>query len=149
METPRSGTASTARSLSAAPDAGYRLGQGGVIDRSVSHRFRFNGQELSGFAGDTLASALLANGVRLIGRSFKYHRPRGILTAGSEEPSGLVTVGEGAERDPNIKATTVELADGLVAESQNCWPSVAFDLLSVNALFAPLLAAGFYYKTFM
>ena len=109
-----------------------RLADGGLIDRSVRFRFRFNGQELSGFKGDTLASALLANGIRLIGRSFKYHRPRGIMTAGSEEPSGLVTLGEGAERDPNSKATTIELADGIVAESQNCWPSVKVDLLAIE-----------------
>ena len=149
MATQPSGNGSAARNLHATQGAIHRLQQGGMIDRSVSYRFRFNGQNLSGFSGDTLASALLANGIRLIGRSFKYHRPRGVMTAGSEEPNALVTLGEGAERDPNTKATTVELTDTLVAESQNCWPSVNFDLLGLNSLFAPLLTAGFYYKTFM
>ena len=99
--------------------------------------------------GDTLASALVANGVKLVGRSFKYHRPRGILTAGSEEPNALVELRSGARREPNTKATTAELYDGLEARSQNRWPSLRYDLLSVNQLFSPIFVAGFYYKTFM
>ncbi len=122
-----------------------RLASGGRIDRSRSLRFSFDGRVLPGFAGDTLASALLANGVHLVGRSFKYHRPRGILSAGSEEPNALVRV-----RDtPNLRATTMELYDGLVAESQNRTPSLRFDLGAVNDLLSPVLPAGFYYKTFM
>ncbi|HEY0106775.1 MAG TPA: sarcosine oxidase subunit alpha family protein [Rhizomicrobium sp.] len=126
-----------------------RLPVGGLIDRAKPMSFRFDGRTLQGFAGDTLASALLANGVGLVGRSFKYHRPRGILTAGPEEPNALVELRGGARREPNSKATTVELFDGLEARSQNRFPSLAFDLLSLNALLAPFLPAGFYYKTFM
>jgi sarcosine oxidase subunit alpha len=122
---------------------------GSRIDRSRSVRFRFNGQTLSGFAGDTLASALLANDVRLVGRSFKLHRPRGIFSCGIEEPTGLVDLGEGARRTPNLRATLVELHEGLVAQSVNCWPSVGFDLGAVNDLARAVLPAGFYYKTFM
>jgi heterotetrameric sarcosine oxidase alpha subunit len=120
-----------------------------AIDTSRPIGFTFDGRAFTGFAGDTLASALLANGVDLVGRSFKYHRPRGILTAGSEEPNALVELRAGARREPNVKATTVELFDRLEARSQNRWPSLSFDLLSVNALLAPFFAAGFYYKTFM
>lgn len=127
----------------------FRLVSGGLVDRRRPLRFRFDGQDYEGFAGDTLASALLANGVRLVGRSFKYHRPRGILTAGSEEPNALVALRSGARREPNTKATTVELYDGLEAASQNRWPSLAVDLLSLNGLLSPLFVAGFYYKTFM
>jgi len=127
----------------------YRLTSGGRIDRSQAVEFRFDGRTLTGFKGDTLASALLANGVKLVGRSFKYHRPRGILSAGIEEPNALVTLGVDGRREPNIPATTVELFSGLAAESQNRWPSLAFDLQSINGLFAPLLSSGFYYKTFM
>jgi sarcosine oxidase subunit alpha len=126
-----------------------RLANGGLIDRTTPLSFTFDGRKLSGFAGDTLASALLANNVRLVGRSFKYHRPRGILTAGSEEPNALVTVGSGARADPNARATTLALYEGLEARSQNRWPSLAFDLMAVNQLAAPLFVAGFYYKTFM
>ncbi len=111
--------------------------------------FTFDGRKLGGIAGDTLASALLANGVHLVGRSFKYHRPRGILSAGPEEPNALVELREGARREPNTRATTAELYDGLVARSQNRWPSLRHDLLAVNSLVAPVLGAGFYYKTFM
>ncbi|SNS27934.1 sarcosine oxidase subunit alpha family protein [Tropicimonas sediminicola] len=123
--------------------------QGGLIDRNRPLSFRFDGRSYSGFEGDTLASALLANGVRLVGRSFKYHRPRGIFSAGSEEPNALVELREGARREPNTRATVVELYDGLVADSQNRIGSLEHDLLSVNDLFAPFFAAGFYYKTFM
>lgn len=126
-----------------------RLASGGLIDRTAPIDFTFDGRRLKGFAGDTLASALVANDVDLVGRSFKYHRPRGILTAGSAEPNALVTVGTGPFADPNCRATTLELFDGLQAQSQNRWPSLAFDLLAVNQLFAPILTAGFYYKTFM
>jgi heterotetrameric sarcosine oxidase alpha subunit len=126
-----------------------RLATRGALDRTRKLTFHFDGRELSGFEGDTLASALLANGVRLVGRSFKYHRPRGIFSAGPEEPNALVELREGALREPNTKATTVELFDGLRAESQNRWPSLRWDLRAVNGLFSPLLVAGFYYKTFM
>jgi methylglutamate dehydrogenase subunit C len=122
---------------------------GGLIDRSQRLRARFDGREIVGFAGDTLASALLANGVRLVGRSFKYHRPRGIVTAGPEEPNALVELRDGARREPNTRATTIEMFDGLQAASQNRWPSLRFDLLSLNSLLAPFFPAGFYYKTFM
>ncbi|RUV92573.1 sarcosine oxidase subunit alpha [Mesorhizobium sp. M1A.F.Ca.IN.022.07.1.1] len=126
-----------------------RLSAGGLIDRSAPLSFRFDGKTLSGFQGDTLASALVANGVKLVGRSFKYHRPRGILTAGSEEPNALVELRSGARREPNTKATTAELYEGLEAASQNRWPSLNFDVMAVNQLFAPIFVAGFYYKTFM
>ena len=122
---------------------------GGFIDRSKPLSFRFDGQHYTGFSGDTLASALLANNVRLIGRSFKYHRPRGILTAGSEEPNALVTIGSGASKDPNCRATTTELFDGLTAKSQTKLGLLSFDLMAINDLLAPILGAGFYYKTFM
>ncbi|WP_072387496.1 sarcosine oxidase subunit alpha family protein [Hyphomicrobium sp. CS1BSMeth3] len=126
-----------------------RLPSGGQIDRARPIRFRFDGRTMSGFAGDTLASALVANGVRLVGRSFKYHRPRGILSAGSEEPNALVELRAGARREPNTRATTVELFDGLEAQSQNRWPSLGFDVLALNGLAGSFLSAGFYYKTFM
>jgi sarcosine oxidase subunit alpha len=137
--------------MSAASDAAQpnRLAAGGLVDRSRTISFRFDGKSHPGHGGDTLASALLANGVRLVGRSFKYHRPRGILTAGPEEPNALVELRTGARREPNSKATTVELYDGLDAESQNRWPSLAFDLMALNQLFSPLFVGGFYYKTFM
>jgi heterotetrameric sarcosine oxidase alpha subunit len=127
----------------------FRLAKGGLIDRRASLEFRFDRATLSGFTGDTLASALLANGRHLVGRSFKYHRPRGIMTAGSEEPNALVELRAGDRREPNTKATTVELYEGLIAASQNRWPSLEFDALYVNSLLAPFLVAGFYYKTFM
>ncbi len=121
----------------------------GQIDRSRPVSFTFDGRDIAGFAGDTVASALLANGVRLMGRSFKYHRPRSVLTAGSEEPNALVTTGTGAQTDPNVRATVQEIYDGLVVRSQNAWPSLRFDALGVNDLISPFLGAGFYYKTFM
>ncbi|MBU2963022.1 sarcosine oxidase subunit alpha family protein [Citreicella sp. C3M06] len=122
---------------------------GGLIDRSRTLSFTFEGKRYEGHPGDTLASALMANGVRLVGRSFKYHRPRGIFAAGSEEPNALVTLRSGARAEPNTRATTIELYDGLEAVSQNRWPSLAFDALGVNDLASPFFAAGFYYKTFM
>ncbi len=126
-----------------------RIDGKGIIDRTRQVRFRFDGRDYQGFKGDTLASALLANGVRLVGRSFKYHRPRGILTAGSEEPNALVEVIGKANRTPNVRATVQEVFDGLETRSQNRMGSLKHDLLAVNDLFAPFLSAGFYYKTFM
>ncbi len=126
-----------------------RLKSGGAIDRDEVLRFHFDDREYFGHPGDTLASALLANGVRLMGRSFKYHRPRGLLAAGAEEPNALVRLRSGRAAEPNLRATMVELYDGLVAESQNRWPTLRFDVGEVNSLFAPLFPAGFYYKTFM
>lgn len=128
---------------------GFRTPQGGLIDRSKTLRFSFDGAAFTGHPGDSLASALLANGVVLVGRSFKYHRPRGILAAGPEEPNALVELRTGARREPNSRATLIELFDGLQASSQNRFPSLRFDLQSINSLIAPLLSAGFYYKTFM
>ena len=126
-----------------------RLPQGGRVDRAKPVTARFDGKSLFGFAGDTLASALLANDKLLIGRSFKYHRPRGLVAAGIEEPNALFTIGEGARTEPNVAATVVELTDGLVAKTQNAWPSADFDLMAVNSLLSPLFQSGFYYKTFM
>jgi len=126
-----------------------RLSRGGQIDRSKGLTFRFNGESYPGHPGDTLASALLANDVRLVGRSFKYHRPRGIFSAGSEEPNALVTLHEAGDQTPNCRATQIELHDGLTASPQNYVGALGFDLMAVNDLFAPFLGAGFYYKTFM
>ena len=112
-------------------------------------RFRFDGVGYPAREGDTVASALLAAGVKLVARSFKYHRPRGILTAGSEEPNALITVGKGAYAEPNVRATVQEVFDGLEVFSQSAWPSLKFDAMAVNDLAAPFLGAGFYYKTFM
>ena len=126
----------------------FRLEGSGRVDRTSPLSFVFNGRAYRGYRGDTLASALLANGVLLVARSFKFHRPRGIFTAGSEEPSALVQLEHGAWSEPNARATMVELYEGLTARSQNCWPSVTFDLGAVSGMFAPLLVAGFYYKTF-
>ena len=134
---------------SSSPGEAFRLQSGGLVDRDRKVRFQFDGASYTGFGGDTLASALLANGVRLVGRSFKYHRPRGIVSAGAEEPNALVEMGAHARREPNTRATQAEIYDGLVAESQNRWPSLRFDLLALNGLLAPFLKAGFYYKTFM
>ena len=127
-----------------------RLPAGGTaIDRSRALAFEYDGRRYEGYAGDTLASALLANGVHLVARSFKYHRPRGIFSAGVEEPSALVQLARGARTEPNTRATVVELYDGLSARSQNCWPSVRFDAGAIANALSPLLPAGFYYKTFM
>ncbi len=126
-----------------------RLTAGGRIDRTNPVTARFDGKPLTGFAGDTLASALLANNHILIGRSFKYHRPRGFLSAGVEEPNGLFTLGEGGRTEPNIPGTTTDLVDGLIARSQNAWPSPDFDVMAVNSLAAPFFQSGFYYKTFI
>ncbi|MFD1911913.1 sarcosine oxidase subunit alpha family protein [Halodurantibacterium flavum] len=127
-----------------------RLSQGGrLIDRTRPQEFTFNGRRLRGYAGDTLASALLANDQMLVGRSFKYHRPRGIVASGAEEPNALVNMGRAARFEPNQRTTTTELFDGLTAESQNHWPSLEFDLGVVNSALSRFLPAGFYYKTFI
>jgi sarcosine oxidase, subunit alpha len=128
----------------------FRTSTGGRIDRARTISFSFDGQRYMGHAGDTLASALLANGVHLVGRSFKYHRPRGIVSAGAEEPNALIGVDRGPGRyAPNLRATQIELFDGLVAESQNRWPSLRRDVAAIGDLLSPLIPAGFYYKTFM
>ena len=127
----------------------HRTSEGGGIDRSTTIGFTFDGKHYEGHPGDTLASALLANGVHLVGRSFKYHRPRGIVTAGSEEPNALIQLGAGAKTEPNLRATQIELYDGLVASSQNRWPSLTLDIGSINNLLSRYFPAGFYYKTFM
>jgi len=127
-----------------------RVKSSNFIDETTKVSFKFNGKNYHGFKGDTLASALLANGIHLVGRSFKYHRPRGIMTAGSEEPNAIVQVGnDKAITEPNVRATEVEIYNGLEATSQNCWPSVNFDIGGINNLLSPFLPAGFYYKTFM
>lgn len=126
-----------------------RLPTGGAIDRSSRIAFSFDGMHYHGHRGDTLASALLANDVRLIGRSFKYHRPRGIYASGPEEPNALVTHRRGGLVEPNTRATCLELYDGLCATSQNRWPSLTWDLMGINQWFSCLIPAGFYYKTFM
>jgi len=126
-----------------------RLPDGGRIDRTQALRFTWDGAQLTGHPGDTLAAALLANGVQLVGRSFKYHRPRGVMSAGVEESGALVTVGHGARRDANVRASTQELYAGLAAAGQNAWPNVRFDLGAAANLFGRFLPAGFYYKTFM
>ena len=125
-----------------------RLSSGGLIDRSKPISFKFDGKPLMGYDGDTLASALLANNIKLVGRSFKYHRPRGIYTAGTEEPNALVTLRTNARTEPNTRATNIELFDGLEAKSQNRWPNLFLDFMQINNLAGPLFTAGFYYKTF-
>jgi sarcosine oxidase subunit alpha len=128
----------------------FRIAGGRLVAGDRPIRFRFDGQAYEGLAGDTLASALLANGVHLMGRSFKYHRPRGVLSAGSDEPNALVTVRrDDARVTPNLRATQVELYEGLEATSQNRWPSLGFDVGAVNDVFGRFITAGFYYKTFM
>ena len=126
-----------------------RIDGKGLIDRTHRVSFSFDGQQISGYAGDTVASALLANDIRLMGRSFKYHRPRGVLTAGSEEPNALVTIGSGAKQDPNVRATVQEIYNGLEVRSQNAWPSLDFDVMAINNLLSPFFGAGFYYKMMM
>lgn len=128
----------------------FRLDKRGrLIDRSKRVEFRFNGKRLMGYEGDTLASALLGAGQMMLGRSFKYHRPRGLVSSGAEEPNVLMNMGEGARFEPNQRATTTELFSGLTARSQNHWPSLAFDIGVVNSAVSRFLPAGFYYKTFM
>jgi len=127
----------------------WRRSSGGRIDRSRPISFSFNGRDCLGYQGDTLASALIANGVRLVGRSFKYHRPRGIFGSGAEEPNALVQIGEGNRTVPNLKATQVDLVEGLTARTINGWPNLRFDLYGISDRLSGLLPAGFYYKTFM
>lgn len=130
-------------------DQSHRLASGGRIDRRKPIEFLFNGQKIRAFEGDTVASALLASGVRLVGRSFKYHRPRGIMTHGSDEPNALLDVDRGpGRRDPNNRATVIKATDGLRVATQNHWPSLRFDVGAVNDWLSPLFVAGFYYKTF-
>ena len=120
------------------------------VDETYRVSFKFNGSRYYGYKGDTLASALLANDIHLVGRSFKYHRPRGIMTSGSEEPNAIVQLHNNSDRtEPNVRATEIEIYEGLEASSQNCWPSVNFDIGGINNLLSPVLPAGFYYKTFM
>jgi len=127
-----------------------RVKASNFIDETTRVSFKFNGKTYYGFKGDTLASALISNNVHLVGRSFKYHRPRGIMTAGSEEPNAIVQLGsDNALTEPNVRATEVEIYEGLEAMSQNCWPSVNFDIGGINNILSPFLPAGFYYKTFM
>ena len=127
-----------------------RINKNNFIDQTIRVSFKFNGQKLFGFKGDTLASALLANDIHLVGRSFKYHRPRGIMTCGSEEPNAIIQIGNNpSSTEPNVRATEIELYEGLESFSQNCWPSVNFDIGGINNFLSPLLPAGFYYKTFM
>ena len=127
-----------------------RLASGGrLLNRGRALEFQFNGKRLKGFEGDTLASALLANDQMMVGRSFKYHRPRGVVASGAEEPNALVNLGKGGKFEPNQRTTTTELFEGLYATSQNHWPTLEFDISAINALFARFLPAGFYYKTFM
>lgn len=123
--------------------------KGGLIQTDKPLNFTFDGKSFQGYQGDTLASALMANGVRLMGRSFKYHRPRGLLTSGSEEPNALVELRSGGRQEPNTRATVAELYDGLSARSQNRWPSLERDMMAINDRFSTFLTAGFYYKTFM
>ncbi len=126
-----------------------RLPSGGIVDRAQPLPFEFDGVAYEGLAGDTLAAALLANGKHLVGRGFKYHRPRGIAGAGVDEPNAFVRLGRDARTEPNVRATTQELFAGLEAASQNCWPSVRFDIGAINDFVSRLIPAGFYYKTFM
>ncbi|ESR22830.1 sarcosine oxidase subunit alpha family protein [Lutibaculum baratangense] len=127
----------------------FRLPQGGLVDRSRLVTFRFDGREYTGHPGDTLASALIAGGTHMVARSFKYHRPRGILGAGVEDPAALVEIGSGIHRDPNVRVTEAEIHDGLEAHAQNVWPSLTFDVGEANDLLWRFFPAGFYYKTFM
>ncbi|NWG91335.1 MAG: (2Fe-2S)-binding protein, partial [Parvularculaceae bacterium] len=126
-----------------------RLPRGGDVNRDKRISFSFDGKSLEGFEGDTLASALIANGVAVVGRSFKYHRPRGLMAAGVEEPNALVSIGAGARREVNLRATEVELTEGISARAVNCWPNARIDVGAVNNLIAQFIPAGFYYKTFM
>ena len=128
---------------------GWRNNAGTTIDRSRRVNFTWAGRSYEGFGGDTLASALLANGVSIVGRSFKYHRPRGLIAAGLEEPNAIVQLEAGAATIPNMKATQVELYEGLVASPVNSWPSATFDILAVNSLVKRFIPAAFYYKTFL
>ena len=126
-----------------------RINNFGKINREKELRFSWQNKDYIGYEGDSLASAMLANNIKIVGRSFKYHRPRGIMSCGVEESGGLVTVGKGDRKDPNVRVTTQELYEGLNAYGQNAFPSVNFDFASVNNYLSRFFAAGFYYKTFM
>src|SRR5690606_14245859 len=127
-----------------------RIAGQGRLTPARTARFTFDGRSYEALEGDTVASALIVHGVHLVGRSFKYHRPRGILSAGAEETNALIDVArDKARRQPNVRATVQEVFDGMIVSSQNRWPSLAFDVGGVNNLLSPLFAAGFYYKTFM
>ena len=127
----------------------FRTPTGGRIRRGAIVTFSHDGKALGGYGGDTVASTLLAHGIHLVARSFKYHRPRGIMAAGIEEPNALLTVGQGSRQEPNVAATVLELEEGLMTRTQNAWPSVGFDVMAINSLLSPIFVAGFYYKTFM
>ena len=127
----------------------YRNLEGGQIDRQNIISFTFNGQKLNGYKGDTLASALIANGIHLTSRSFKYHRPRGIFSCGPEEPNAYLQIKAGKFEEPNVAASLIEIFNGLKVNSSNCWPSVNFDLGAINNILSPIFISGFYYKTFM
>ncbi|HRO13949.1 MAG TPA: 2Fe-2S iron-sulfur cluster-binding protein, partial [Paracoccus sp. (in: a-proteobacteria)] len=128
----------------------FRLNTGGrLIDRGQARGFRFDGRQMQGLAGDTIASALLANGQLMMGRSFKYHRPRGPIASGAEEPNALVGLGQGGRFEPNQRATTTPLVAGMVTTSQNAWPSLDRDFGVINNALWRFFPAGFYYKTFM
>ena len=128
----------------------YRVKKTDYVDQTNRISFKFDGKTYFGFKGDTLASALLSNGIHLVGRSFKYHRPRGIMTCGSEEPNAICQINPGTDlTEPNVRATEIELYEGLEASSQNCWPNVNFDIGGINIFISPFIPAGFYYKTFM
>lgn len=135
--------------FSASNGGAYRIAKGGRVDRSQALSFTLDGKAFQGFAGDTVASTLLAHGEHLVARSFKYHRPRGIMAAGVEEANALLTVGDGGTREPNIAATVLELEDGMQTRTQNAWPSVRFDAMEITSVLSPVFVAGFYYKTFM
>ena len=126
-----------------------RIKSSEYIDETTRVSFKFNGKTYYGFKGDTLASALLANNIHLIGRSFKYHRPRGIISAGCEEPNAIVQLETGNITEPNVRATEIEIYEGLSATSQNNWPTLNFDFGFINDLISRFIPAGFYYKTFM
>ena len=127
----------------------FRLNKEGLINRNKKISLTFNGKKLFGYEGDTIASALIANGIHLVGRSFKYHRPRGFFGAGVEEPNAKLQVEFNGHSEPNVNATEMELVEGLSATSQNCWPSVNFDIGAINNFLNKFFPAGFYYKTFM
>jgi len=139
------------QSKTSSPSTGgpFRIAKGGRVDRNKSLSFTLDGKSFQGFAGDTVASTLLAHGEHLVARSFKYHRPRGIMAAGVEESNALLTVGDKGTREPNIAATMLELEANLVTRTQNAWPSVRFDAMAITSVLSPLFVAGFYYKTFM
>ena len=126
-----------------------RIENFGKINRQKQLKFSWENKNYFGYQGDSLASALLANDIRVVGRSFKYHRPRGVMSCGVEESGGLVTIGTGDRKEPNVRVTSQELYEGLIASGQNAFPSVNFDLASINNLLSRFVPAGFYYKTFM